>query len=78
MANKQKDPKDRKDIWEHDSSHPFPQPEPPEQFDGYPHEIPRHVHGKGSLASGGNSKIVNSVAECEHALNVEGYRLLPW
>lgn len=39
----------------------------------YPHQIPRHVHGPDGV-----SKIVRTVEECETALNVEGYKLLPF
>lgn len=72
MAKKQKDPKDREHVWEHDSSHPFPQPEASVQPDDYPHQIPRHVHHPEK-----GSKIVRTVDECEKALNDEGYQLLP-
>lgn len=39
----------------------------------YPHQIPRHVHGPDGV-----SKIVWTPEECETALNVEGYKLLPF
>jgi hypothetical protein len=38
----------------------------------YPHQVPRHVH-----KAGGVSKIVYTPQECERALKVDGWELLP-